>query len=140
MSQHAILLPVFLQVALIAGLMLRLAFLRVRAVKRGEVRRRVIAIDNSAWPDDIRKIGNSVNNQFQLPVLFLLVCVLLVATNRVDTVQVWLAWLFVASRLAHAWIHTGANDPVVRFYAFVTGFIALMAMWVVFGLGIAKSL
>jgi hypothetical protein len=140
MNQHAILLPVFLQVALIAGLMLRLAFLRVRAVKRGDVRRRVIAIDNSAWPDHIRKVGNNVNNQFQLPVLFFFICVLLIATNRVTDIQVWLAWLFVASRFAHAWVHTGANDPVVRFYAFVTGFIALMAMWVIFGLGIAQGL
>lgn len=136
MSNEAILIPLFAQMALIAGLMLWMAVLRVHAVRRGEARPRDIALDSSGWPEKARKVGNCVNNQFQLPVLFLVLCALLIAARHVDTLQVWLAWLFVASRFAHAWIHTGTNNPVTRFYAFITGFAALAAMWIHFGIAV----
>ena len=43
-----------------------------------------------------------------------------------------MAWLFVLSRLAHAYIHTGTNYVRHRFNAFLVGAVVLLAMWIIF--------
>jgi hypothetical protein len=53
-----------------------------------------------------------------------------------DTLLLSLAWLFVLSRLVHAYIHTTSNIVVYRFRAYVVGALALMAMWVIFAVKI----
>ena len=42
----------------------------------------------------------------------------------------------VATRLVHAYIHTGTNNVKVRFYAMLTGVVILGAMWVIFAIRI----
>ena len=61
---------------------------------------------------------------------------LAVATQTVDTVMVVLAWLFVASRVVHMLIHTGGNNVLHRFLAFITGFTFLVLLWAWFALRI----
>ena len=136
MTNAAILYPLFVQVALTFFLMTRMAVERTKAAKRGEVRLSDIALDASGWPDDTVKIANCVLNQFQIPVLFYLLCVLLMITASFSTLQIILAWIFVAARVVHAYIHTGTNNVLHRFYAFIAGFVTLIVMWVLFAFDI----
>jgi hypothetical protein len=53
-------------------------------------------------------------------------------TSQVDIVFIVLAWLFVAARLFHAYIHTGPNTQPHRFYGYAVSSLILMVMWVVF--------
>jgi hypothetical protein len=48
-----------------------------------------------------------------------------------------MSWMFVASRLVHAYIHTTSNKVQWRFQAFVVGVLILAAMWVIFGIRVA---
>lgn len=110
----------------------KLGIVRFRAGKRGEVRLEDIALTGEPWPEGPKKVANSLLNQFQLPVLFYLLCVLLLITNFVDIIHLVLAWGFVLSRLVHAYIHVGSNDVMKRFSAFLVGVIALSIMWTYF--------
>ena len=123
-----LLLPAFIHVAL--GLLssrIRMGRARMRAVREGQVKMSDVALDNSRWPDDVRKLTNNYNNQFQLPVLFYALLPLLLMLVKVDWLQVALAWVFVASRIVHSLIHTGANIVMQRFQAFMVGFITIGA-------------
>ena len=49
-----------------------------------------------------------------MPVLFYVLTVLAVITKQADLLFVLLAWVFVLSRLAHAYIHVTSNDLRLR--------------------------
>ncbi len=140
MTSHAILLPVFVQVALTFGLGFWTAGLRYRATVTREVRVKDIALGQTAWPDYSTKIGNCFRNQFEGPILFYAVITLLLATGMVDMVQIVLAWMYIATRLVHAFIHTGSNFVPRRFLAYIAGILTLLAMWVWFAVQVIGSL
>lgn len=123
---------VVVQVALTIFTGLRLVRARFAAGKAGLVDRKRIALDNTAWPDAVRKIGNNYSNQFELPVLFYGLVPLLVTTGLADWPQVAMAGGFVVSRIAHSAVHTGSNAVMARVKAFGVGAVALAAMWLWF--------
>ena len=131
---QALLLPAFVHVGLIAIIGLRLGQARVRAARSRQVRMRDVALDNSKWPDEVRKFSNNYQNQFEAPVLYYALLGLLLSTGLGDAIAVALSWAFVASRVAHSVIHTGGNVLVLRFQVFLAGFATLMLMWAWFGL------
>jgi hypothetical protein len=102
MSLQAVLLPLFVQVALTFGLMLWLAPLRVRALGGKDVHPRDIALGQKAWPERAQQIANCFSNQFELPVLFYVLVILAVIAHKADLAFVILSWIFVASRFLHA--------------------------------------
>ncbi len=130
MSANAILFPVFVQVGLTLFLMHLTGKKRVESILKGETKIKDIALGQSAWPVQSTQVANSFHNQFQLPVLFYLACVLALITAQIDIVLLVLAWGFVILRLAHAYIHITSNQVVKRFRAFAAGFFVLVAMWV----------
>lgn len=136
MSIAEILLPVFVQVVLIFVLAMWMGLSRVAAIRSGQTRMADIALGQKAWPERIIKIGNAYDNQFQLPVLFLLLVAFAMITRRADFIFVLLSWIFVATRIVHAVLHVGRNYVPHRFYAFLAGAIVLIIMWLRFAVQI----
>lgn len=132
MSIQAILLPLFVQVALTFFLLFWTGRARVAAVRRGDVHPRDIALRESNWPKQETQIANAYHNQLELPVLFYVLTVLAIITRHADLLFVVLAWLFVVSRLVHAYIHLTSNRLGQRFAAFAVGVLVLLIMWVIF--------
>ena len=128
-----LLLPVFVQVGLTFFLAFWMARERIGALARREVAMGDIALGQKAWPERTAQVANAYCNQFELPTLFYAVVAFALITSRADIVQLLLAWIFVATRLVHAWIHTTSNDLRRRFRAFAFGVLTLLAMWVHFG-------
>lgn len=124
-----LLLPAFVQVFWVTALAIRMGRARTRAVRSGQVKIKDVALDSSRWPDDVRKLSNNYDNQFQLPVFFFAILPLLIFLVKVDWLQVTLAWVFVGSRILHSLIHTGDNVVLRRFQAFLVGFVAVSTMW-----------
>jgi hypothetical protein len=91
-----------------------------------------IALGQPGWPPHIIQLGNSFRNQFELPLLFYLLAVLVIVTRFSDLVIVALAWLFVLSRCAHAYIHTTTNDIRQRGPVYGIGGLILLIMWIWF--------
>jgi hypothetical protein len=136
MTIQMVLLPVFVQVALTFALLIWMASARTASVKRGETKLRDIALGQSAWPAKPMQISNCYDSQFQIPLLFYVLVVLAWMTKQADLIFVVMAWIFVLSRLAHAYIHTGSNHVPTRFRVFAVGVIVLLLMWIVFAVRI----
>lgn len=129
-----LLFPAFVHVALVLIVGIRLGRARFRAGRAGVVTIKDIALDSSRWPDDIRKLSNNYDNQFQLPVLLYAILPLLIMLVKVDWFQVFLAWAFVATRIVHTLIHTGNNQVIRRFQVFLLGFVIIVTMWAWFAI------
>ena len=136
MSVQAILLPVFVQVALIFVLAVWMLRERAGALRRGEVRPDDIALGQPAWPARATQVSNSFHSQLQLPLLFFVLVILAMLTRKADQLFVVMSWLFVATRILHVAVHTGPNRLGPRFGAFAAGAALLLAMWVLFALRI----
>ncbi len=140
MSVQAVLAPVFVLVLLTAVLLLRTVSLRVPALRGGRVRPTDVTLDDAAFPERTRQFGNAYSNQFELPVLFYVLVILAMQTKQADFLFVVMSWLFVLSRLVHAYIHTGANDLSQRGLAFAFGAAVLLLMWLIYALRLFLAL
>lgn len=136
MEANAILLPVIVQVLLTYAIGFWTAHLRFRAAANKEVRVKDIALAQDAWPERVQKAGNCFRNQFEGPILLYAIVPLALITGTVTTFMVVMAWIYVASRFAHAYIHMGTNNVLQRFRAYGLGMMALLAMWVAFAIQI----
>jgi hypothetical protein len=128
MNSSHIFWPVLAQVFLTLMMFILLGVRKAKAVKAKEVDRKQAALDVSAWPDYVVQVNNNIDNQFAAPVLFYVLCFVLHSVNAVGTVAIGLAWLFVASRSAHAYIHIGSNYVPMRMRMFLVGALTLLVM------------
>ena len=140
MSIQIILMPLFVQVALTFAILVWMARSRIRALKNGQLKMADVALGQFNWPAKTQQISNSFNSQFQLPVLFYVLTALEIVLHQADLLFVVLAWLFVLSRLVHAYVHTGTNYVRHRFNAFAAGVFILLAMWIIFAVRILLAL
>jgi hypothetical protein len=116
MSFMEVLLPVFVQVILTLVVAFMLAYKRVSAIRSGEVRGKQIAL----------------REPFELPVLFYVLMILLLITRKADYILITLAWIFVAMRIAHAYVHLTSNKIDLRGPLFGIGLFVLTIMWGLF--------
>lgn len=82
-----------------------------------------------APPEWVERPARTYMNLLELPLLFYVACLLMIATGKLDGLQVSLAWLFVASRYVHAVVYIGFNYVPLRFAAFASGAITLGILW-----------
>lgn len=128
--EKLLLIALLLQVAIPFVVLFRMRFARVRAFKEQQLTMSDIAVNHDAWPVYVRQIQNNYSNQFELPVLFYVACLLAYHAGTIDWVMVILAWIFVLSRWLHMFIHCGSNRISQRFKAFFVGMLCLAAIWV----------
>lgn len=132
----ATLLPVFVQVALTFVVLFRLGAVRLKAIRAGGLVREEVVLGDTGWPPIVRQASNCFRNQFELPVLFYVLAVLALVTRQASDLFLVLAWLFVLSRIVHAYVYVTSNHIGWRFGAFAVGALVLLAMWVLFALAI----
>ncbi len=114
MSVMEVLLPVFVQVILTLFVAFVLAYHRVSGINAGVVRGKKIALREPNWPDRTRQYENNYLNQFELPVLFYVLMILLLITRQADFILMTLAWIFVVLRIVHAYVHLTSNNLNLR--------------------------
>lgn len=100
---------------------------RAAVVREGKIER-IAFRENHAEPEESRVVNRAIANQFELPVLFYAVSVLLFITEADNIVAVLLAWLFVAARYVQAAMHLTGNLPLRRL-SFMVGFASLFLLW-----------
>ena len=132
MTISSVLAPVFVQVALTFSLLIWTGRVRFAAVRAGEVRVADIALGQRAWPERVQQVSNTFQNQFELPVLFYVLVALALFIRKADLLFVVMAWVFVLSRLAHAYYYATSNTVLLRFRVFLVGATVLMLMWAIF--------
>ena len=136
MTLQSILLPLFVQAGLTFFLILWMAKERTVLLKRREVKWQDVALRQMPWPDRVQQIGNCFQNQFEIPILFYVLVVLEIVTKKAGVPFVVMEWLFVATRLAHAYVFTTSNYVPLRGQCFIAGTIILTLMWGIFALQI----
>ena len=116
------------QVLLTAGVYLLLLQRKRRAFAERAVDRARLALHADAWPEPVQQVNNNLRNQFELPVLFYVLVLLILQIGRPALAAVVLAWLFVVLRYVHAWVHVGRNVVPLRRNVFALGAIAVLGL------------
>ena len=75
------------------------------------------------------RAADNYKNLFEMPVLFYVGCLGLLATGGVTPLQLGLAWFYVALRLLHSAIHVGYNNVMHRFSVSALSACVLLVMW-----------
>lgn len=128
MENNYIFVPVIIQIALTLWLYFYLAIAKSRAVKLGEVNEDRRALHDDAWPDSVLQINNCIRNQFEAPLLFYILIVILWSIGSVNIYVHIAAWIFALSRIGHALIHTGSNYVPLRRKFFMAGCFILIGL------------
>jgi hypothetical protein len=125
-----LLLPMAALVGLTFLVALRLLSLRASAVKQGSVRMSFFrAMQGEGPPETVAAAARAFGNLFEVPPLFYVACVAVLALNKVDTVFVVLAWAFVLCRVAQAFIHLSYNNVMHRLSSYLAGWTVLLLLW-----------
>jgi hypothetical protein len=75
-----------------------------------------------------RLAHRNYQNLLELPLLFYVVCTLLVVSNGAATSVQW-AWIFVGLRVAHSLVHIGYNNVIHRLLVFTASNFVLVKLW-----------
>ena len=129
MSQTAIFWPMLAQVLLVYIVYCVMGRRRFVAVKSGEAKAGQFKTRGSE-PATSATVAANLSNQYELPVLFYVLCLALHATNGVNYLTLALMWIFVVSRYVHASIHLTSNRLLLRNRSFVAGFLVLGIGWI----------
>jgi hypothetical protein len=140
MSIPAVLLPVFVLIALTFALNTWMGYLRTSSVRRGEVKIRDIALGERNWTKQTQQVNNAFHNQFELPVLFYVLVIFALITRQADLLFVAMSWIFVVLRLAHAYIMVTTNYVPRRAQVHFLGMIVLVLMWIIFAVRILVNI
>jgi len=132
MTIQMILAPLFVLVLLTFVIGFGMAGLRTGALTRREVGPHDIDLGQPNWPQRTTQFANCFRNQFECPVLFYVLTILAMATRHADFLFVVLAWVFVLTRLVHAYVHVTSNNLRMRGLWFGVGALVLFIMWVIF--------
>lgn len=133
MVQNLIFAPMGAMAALTFAVLGLVPIARFRAVFAGKVQAVDFKLGESpAVPPEVALPNRNYMNLLELPTLFFPVCLMFFVAHRVTGAVIWVAWIFVALRLAHTLIHVTYNNVVHRLTAFAAANAALSVLWVMF--------
>jgi hypothetical protein len=131
MKQELILYPALLMALITLGIGIVLYRMRFVAVKQGDLNPAYFLYNRGAkLPDYLARVEQNYSNQFELPVLFYAVVLLLYVSHSANIYQLCLLWGFVLSRVVHSLIHIRLNRLLWRRNSFTVGFFLLLASWI----------
>lgn len=122
-----------------------IVWIRLYVERIGEMRARGIAAQDIATSRQAAvllqnvKAAENFQNLFEVPVLFYVLCALLIATHSVSTLFVLGAWLFVILRGLHSLVHCTYNHVMHRFILYMLSTLTLFALWAMFAIQILNS-
>jgi hypothetical protein len=140
MPDPAILCPVFALAAWTGLVLLLILLFRVRAGVKREIRTDDFRFGESAdVPPHVSIPNRNYMNLLELPVLFYVVCLMLYVSAGASPIAIRLAWAYVVFRVVHSLIHLTYNRVFHRLAAFALSNAALIALWIVAAMHIARG-
>ncbi|MET0284498.1 MAG: MAPEG family protein [Polyangiales bacterium] len=135
MTQLAIFQPVLALVLLTFLVLLRIPYVRIRAALAQRVTVDDFRLGESpVVPADVALPNRNYMNLLELPLLFYVLALTLHVTQRVDSVELTLAWLYVGLRVLHSCVHLTVNHVLTRLAFFAASNFTLAAMWAYFAM------
>lgn len=130
--------PMAAMVLYIFGVGLYTFSVRFRALKNQQLKLshfRSYDMQGHQVPERVVVVGRHFDNQFQLPLLFLIT---LVAAQTMplhpSPLILPLAWGFVLLRMVHGYIHLGTNNVRWRALSYFAGWGCVVGIWLVMAL------
>ncbi len=123
----SILWPLLAQIGWTMLLYAWLTVARKRAVDRGDVNYSAFLLGREE-PLEPARIARNLSNQFELPVIFYALVILLLILNRVTLVDVIAAWVFVAGRILHSLVQCLTDNVPLRGQVFLINFLAVVVL------------
>lgn len=78
------------------------------------------------------RVSANLSNQFEAPLLFYVVVVLMVFYGMVGQTEVLLAWVFLGGRVLHTAVQVSQPGVILRGIVFTVNFLAIYALWGIF--------
>ena len=113
---------------LVIGMYLRLLIVKKRELAAGNVDLKAVAIRQELWPESVVLVNNNLRNQFESPMLFYVLCLMLLALGAVDVSVMGTACIYVASRYGHAIVHVSSNNVRIRMPLFTLGIVSIAGL------------
>ena len=82
--------------------------------------------DLDALPDEVQQIADNYNHLHEQPTIFYVLALYSHLVGVADGLNVALAWLYVALRVAHSIVQCTSNVVIVRFGIFAASTLVLM--------------
>lgn len=141
MSQKALmLLPILGMIMLTIRVALMMLKMRYRAVLKDGVHPSYFKLNRGAkLPDYVVKVTQHYENLFEAPILFYLAILLVLILDRIDPLYIILAWLYLFSRLAHAYVHITYNALRHRKNVFIMSSLVLVFLWIKLSIDIIQA-
>jgi hypothetical protein len=133
MTSSRILLPCVALVALTAIVWVRLYVDRIGEMRSRRIRAQALATSRDTQALQRVSAAENFRNLFEVPVLFYALCIALAATGTASGFFVAGAWVYVALRALHSFIHVTYNRVMHRFAVYSLSTLLLFLMWAVFG-------
>lgn len=132
--------PMFAMVALTATVLGILFRARVRAVREQKLTVKYFRVyQGEIEPEETAKPARHFVNLFEAPTLFYAACLTAMVTGQTGAAMLALAWVYVAARLAHTYIHLGSNRVRLRLRAYFASWLVLAVMWIGLVAGVAMG-
>ena len=131
MSSNHLIYPMFALALLTGTILLLITLQRFIAIRKGILKPNYLEEEGAEKaPQNIVKLTHNLNNLFEFPILFYVVCCVIIATDRVDQLYVWFAWFYVFIRYVHSLIHTTYNYVPHRAMIHMVSDMVIIALWV----------
>ncbi len=126
--------PLFAMVLLTLLVVLRPLYYNISAVFRKEVHIKHFKLFDDGIPSKLQAASQHYKNMFEMPILFYVLCVLLIMNNNATSVDILFAWGFVIFRILHSISRIPNKDVHLRFSLFAGSFIMLVGGWIHFAM------
>lgn len=130
MTAYSLIYPMAAMVLLTAVILVLMFRARVAAVRSGLIEIDYFRLHQGARePEQSFVYARHFINLFEAPTLFYAGCLAGMVAGVATPVLAVLAWIYVAIRALHAYIHLGSNRLRYRRNAYALGWLTLLVMW-----------
>ena len=126
--------PIIGMVVLTLLVTIRLLYYAINSTLTGIVQIKQFRIYEGEFPTNFQSARQHYKNMFEMPILFYILCILLIINNNYSQFDVILAWGFVLFRVLHSLARIPNRDVNLRFGLFTGSFIMLVIGWINFSL------
>src|SRR5215469_17590148 len=138
MRPESIFAPMVVLVFLTFAVMVYMGIKRFGAGFAGRVRAGDFRYGETAnVPPDVAVANRNFMNLLEAPVLFYTLALAVFVTHQVTEWMLGLAWLYVALRIVHTFIHLSYNKILHRFSSYAASNLVLHVMWLKFAVSLA---
>ena len=123
----ALLWPTLAYLGLVFFLYAYLTYMRKRAVKSGRTETSCFVLGRDE-PIEVARVTRNLGNQFELPIVYFFLVLLLIVLHQVAVFDMAMAWIFLIGRLIHTYVQTQTDNVALRGQVFTINFLAVMAL------------